>query len=240
MKLRDTVILVVLAHVGLVLIWVCMGGCASNKATEEPGSPAAVSAGTEEEVMPPLAPGVVGEGTTTPITVERTEVESEMVLPEIGRTTPAAEPTETAVEPTPQEITVTVKKGDTLWALSRRYHVPISVIVDRNDIQDANMIREGRELIIPVGAAPAEEPRPKPEAPAAPTGESFTALPAGSAALPVAQDAETTLHTVESGDTIWFLARKYNTTSSAILEANNITDPTRLQIGQELHIPRGE
>ncbi len=73
-----------------------------------------------------------------------------------------------------------------------------------------------------------------------PTVESPTALPAGSDAFPVAEDAGTAVHKVQPGDTIWLLARKYHSDSQKIMDANSITDPTKLQVGQELRIPRGE
>jgi rare lipoprotein A len=45
-------------------------------------------------------------------------------------------------------------------------------------------------------------------------------------------------HTVQAGETVWGLAtRTYHVSPEAILQANNITDPTKLQIGQVLTIP---
>ncbi len=231
MKLRDTVILVVLAHVGLVLVWICMGGCA-NKA-EKPKEP--VAAVTPEKAATELPPTEV-KTEEPPVRVEDTKVPSGVALPETAGPKPTPEPKETPTEPTVQEIKHVVKKGDTLWALSRKYKVPVSAIVDRNDIQDPAKIREGLELIIPVGAAPVEKPESKVETPPA----EAPALAPGSEAVPVAQDAQTTVHKVEPGDTIWNIARKYNTTPEKIMQANNITDPTKLQVGQELRIPKGE
>ncbi len=134
MKLRDTVILVVVAHVGLVLIWICMGGCAKDK-TQEPEEKVAMV--SPEAEMPPATADIISEEPATLITTEPAP------LPEPRVTLPAPEPTLTT-EPSSREITITVKKGDTLWALSRKYHVPVRVIEDRNDIQNPNLIREGR------------------------------------------------------------------------------------------------
>jgi rare lipoprotein A len=45
------------------------------------------------------------------------------------------------------------------------------------------------------------------------------------------------IHTIQAGDTIWELAvKKYHVHIADIMKDNNITDPTHLQIGQELKI----
>lgn len=50
---------------------------------------------------------------------------------------------------------------------------------------------------------------------------------------------ETTTHTVQPGDTLATIAEQYNTTISALMEANNLTpaQANSLQVGQELIIP---
>lgn len=44
---------------------------------------------------------------------------------------------------------------------------------------------------------------------------------------------------VQNGDTLSSIARRYKTTSSALMKDNGITDPTRLRVGQSLKIPAG-
>ena len=44
-------------------------------------------------------------------------------------------------------------------------------------------------------------------------------------------------YAVQAGDTLGEIASRFGTTVSAISQVNNITDPTRLQIGQVLRIP---
>ena len=45
-------------------------------------------------------------------------------------------------------------------------------------------------------------------------------------------------HTVLSGQTVNQIAREYNITVNALVEANNITNPNVLRIGEELLIPK--
>lgn|GEM_PF-2151557 len=47
------------------------------------------------------------------------------------------------------------------------------------------------------------------------------------------------MHVVKKGDTFWKLAKKYNTTVEAIVDANPDVDPLNLQIGQTICIPVG-
>lgn len=46
------------------------------------------------------------------------------------------------------KIIYTIQRGDTLWAISRRYGVPIAQIVMQNRIQNPNLIYAGNKLII--------------------------------------------------------------------------------------------
>ena len=44
-------------------------------------------------------------------------------------------------------------------------------------------------------------------------------------------------HVVASGETISAIAAAYNVRAKDVLDANNITDPTRIKVGQKLFIP---
>ena len=46
-------------------------------------------------------------------------------------------------------VTCTVRPGDTLWAISRRFGTTVAALVQRNDIADPNLIYPGQVLEIP-------------------------------------------------------------------------------------------
>lgn len=45
------------------------------------------------------------------------------------------------------------------------------------------------------------------------------------------------LYTVQSGDTLWKIAEKFNVSLAALIAANNLANPNILHIGQQLSIP---
>lgn len=83
-----------------------------------------------------------------------------------------------------------------------------------------------RGCILPSGVGPKSKPSasPSPVASVAP-------------AVPAAGEAGTE-YTVERGDTLSGIAQKNGVTLPALLEANNLTVESRLQVGQKLKIPR--
>jgi murein DD-endopeptidase MepM/ murein hydrolase activator NlpD len=94
---------------------------------------------------------------------------------------PAAAPAGTGTEP----IRHQVQRGETAFSISRLYDVPVRNIADWNSLSSDLAVREGQQLLIPQGGAPA----PAPAAPAPveePGTGSVTPLPpSASAPLPV-------------------------------------------------------
>lgn len=54
--------------------------------------------------------------------------------------------------------------------------------------------------------------------------------------IPSSQELPYIVYTVRSGDTLWLLSRRYNTTVDAIKKLNGLTSDI-LNIGQQLKIP---
>ena len=49
-------------------------------------------------------------------------------------------------------------------------------------------------------------------------------------------NSETVIHTVVSGDTLYGIARKYGTTVDKLLKLNNLTEESKLQLGQKIRV----
>ena len=55
--------------------------------------------------------------------------------------------------------------------------------------------------------------------------------------IPVSTPQILTNYTVQAGDTLWDLARKFGTSVEAITRLNDLDDPSKISVGQRLRIP---
>ena len=98
------------------------------------------------------------------------------------------------------KTTVTVRSGDTLSSIARRYNTTVSQLVNLNGIKNANAIRVGQKLLLS-----------KPTA--------------------------TKKYTVRSGDTLYTIALRFNTTVSRLATLNRISNVGLIRIGQTIQLP---
>jgi len=97
----------------------------------------------------------------------------------------------------------------------------------------------------PAAAVPAPVVKTQPAAPAAPTPLVTQTAPAKAAASKLAAAttkaepvvASSATYKVAKGDNPYKIAKKLGVTPQELLKANNIDDPTKLQIGQVLKVP---
>ena len=103
----------------------------------------------------------------------------------------------------------TIKSGDTLFKLAMTYRTTVEAIMAINPGINPNNLQIGQVICIP-GSGTTPPPT----------------CPAGSFA-----------YTIKSGDTLYLLAIRFNTTVEAIMRLNPGIDPNNLQIGQVICIP---
>lgn len=104
------------------------------------------------------------------------------------------------------KTTVTVRSGDTLSSIARRYNTTVNQLLTWNKLSNANLIRVGQRLKVSVK----------------------TTSP------PLVQ----TVYTVQPGDTLSAIARKYNTTVSQLVTLNGIKNANAIRVGQKLLLPK--
>jgi murein DD-endopeptidase MepM/ murein hydrolase activator NlpD len=133
---------------------------------------------------------------------------------------------------------VTVAPGETLDSIAHRHGVPVSIIMEANNLASPNAIQAGQRLVIPrYGSAPvapsthATAPAPVLASVASKPVPPLTASP--HAAGPV----NSGVHVVAPGDTLTKIAHQYGKSVAEIAKANNILPYGKLSIGDRIVIP---
>ncbi len=192
------------------------------------------------EIPPPTTAGGEGVQFVTPIspigpitpdvpTALPPELQSATATPS-GLITPTALDLNNVEGNTPSEgssgnpeCQYTVQPGDTLYRIAINNDTTVSGIREANGLS-GDIIQPGQVLTLP-------DCEGNGEGSAAPTTSPPTAAPANPPA------GSSTSYTVQPGDTLFIIAQRYGVSVQAIVNANNLTNPNRLSVGQELVIP---
>lgn len=158
-----------------------------------------------------------------------------------------------------------VKTGDTPWKLAQVYGVSVEDLLAVNRLKDPTIVI-GQELKIPDSTRGSSAPAPQATAPAAPAVRVANATPRQAPAAPavtaVDSDVQDLLgvkdppkpptqrapdknpaavtgktYAVAKGDNPYSIAKKLGVDPNDLLRVNNIDDPRKLQIGQQLKVP---
>jgi LysM repeat protein len=132
----------------------------------------------------------------------------------------------------PSSRTYVVKKGDSLWRISKTQGISIGDLARANNLTKTSSLKIGQKLQIP--SIVKVEPVTTATASVIPTATSSDASAFAAAATPSASDGQ--MYTVKSGDSLWKIARHQNTSVAAIKTANNLTSDM-LKVGQKLYLP---
>lgn len=146
--------------------------------------------------------------------------------------------------------THTVVAGDTLTRIATAHKTSVEALEQANNLADNAAIRVGQVLKIPGKSdASSEKAAVKPVPTTAKTAEAkpapvakTTEAPATpkTAAAPAPKEESSSsekTYTVAKGDNPYSIAKKMKVSYNDLIKANNIQDPTKLQIGQKLIIP---
>ncbi|GIP54958.1 LysM peptidoglycan-binding domain-containing protein [Paenibacillus vini] len=103
-----------------------------------------------------------------------------------------------------------VKKGDTLFDLSKKYQVPLQKLIEANpQIVNPDQLNLGDKVKIPSSAVPVD-----------------------------GEGANVYKHTVKQGDSLWKLAKAWGLPLQSLIQANpQLSDPNVLKVGEVVNIP---
>lgn len=113
----------------------------------------------------------------------------------------------------------TIKKGDSLWSLSKRYGVSVNELYAANGMDKNSVLRIGQQIQIPVDGATATINPVTPEM-----------------YQPSGYNQATTSYTVKRGDNLSRIAQQYDTSVRAIKAANGKSSDV-IRVGETLIIP---
>ena len=176
---------------------------------------APTSVPTAAPTSAPAASATVGSASAaSPTTVPTT----------IPATAAPAVPTATQA----QLANYTLQRGDSLYSVALRFGTSVSAIMAVNSIADARRVFAGQVIRLPLGVNSSPTTAPASSAPtAAPTAAQVAAsAPAG-----------LSTYTVQRGDTLFSIGRKYNVTTAAIIAVNPTINPNRIFAGQVINLP---
>lgn len=115
--------------------------------------------------------------------------------------------------------TYTVKKGDNLWSIAKRYNVSLNELYAANGLNKNSVLRIGQQIQIPVEGGKATVSSISPDT-----------------YQPTSFNQASTSYTVKRGDTLSKIASQYNTSVRAIKAANGKTSDL-IRVGEKLVIP---
>lgn len=158
--------------------------------------------------------------------------------------------------------TYTIKAGDTLYSIARRFNTTVDILLQANPGLDPNYLVVGRIICVPGATI------------TCPTGYTPYVVRAGDTLSSIAHRFNTTVtiliqgnpginpnylvagqkicvpaqptiacptgftnYFIKTGDTLYSIAVKYNTTVNTLLQANPGIDPNSLFVGQEICVP---
>ena len=157
----------------------------------------------------------------------------------------------------PEPVRYTVKRGDTLWGIAKKFGVTVSAVVNANNIRNPNLIYAGEVFIIPhmtsaesfgytlytvrrgdtlwgisrkfgtsINSIVALNGIKNPNLIYA--GEVFK--------IPSARSEQAVIYTVKRGDTLWGISRKFGTTVENLVKLNSVKNPNLIYVGEKLII----
>lgn len=109
----------------------------------------------------------------------------------------------------------TVRPGDTLITIAYRQGVSVGALAQVNGIRVDSWVYVGQRLRLPRGANTPAAPQPRQQ--------------------PPARDGY--YHIVRPGETVAYIAGQYGISSTRLVQANSIRNPSKIYVGQRLLIP---
>jgi stage II sporulation protein D len=147
----------------------------------------------------------------------------------IGQKLIISKNTTSGIKPEINITAYTVKKGDTLWSISKQYNMTVNELKALNNLR-SDYLSIGQKLIINKSTINIVKPEVKPEIKPEIKPEVKPEIKPE-----VKPEINATIYTVKKGDTLWGISKLYNMTVNELKDLNNLKSDV-LSIGQKLII----
>ena len=122
------------------------------------------------------------------------------------------------------DSTYIVKKGDTLYSISRRYELTVAELRTANNLSENDVLQAGQKLTIPSADIT--------------NAAALSAVPEKKGNVPVSEIAKNTeTYSVQKGDTLYSIARRHNIKLYDLLSINNMANDAVIKVGQHIKVP---
>ncbi len=159
----------------------------------------------------------VGQRLVIPVRLTAPATSTPSATPNVPQPTTAPTSIPPTQAPPATTTSYVVQPGDTLGGIALRFNTTIGTIAQLNGITNPNSIFWGQRLVIPSSGNP-------PPPPTQSASSTVTPAPART-------------YVVQPGDTLYRIALRFGISINQIIQANNITNPNRVFVGQVLVIP---
>ena len=230
MKISKVFGFVLCLHLGVIAVLIVQPGCGTTQPPTQTYQQNRTTGLVEQQLSESLIPATSGDDLLDPAFNAGIDAsEDSRYAPnrpdaefaEFEEVTPQLEPivAETVDVAGPSFQAYTVKKGDSLWAISKRYNVSLNELYAANDLNKNSVLKIGQQIQIPVEG-----------------GTATVTSVAADAYQPSDYNMATETYTVKGGDNLSKIAVKYNTSVRALKAANNKTSDL-IRVGEKLMIP---
>ncbi len=117
--------------------------------------------------------------------------------------------------------TYTMKPGDTLWDIARKYGVSLRQLLKVNHVSNSRCLKPGKVIVLPLHVR-AKNARHVPKA-------------GRVTKKPIAKQ-KAVVYILKKGDTLWDVAMRYHVSVRQLMVVNNIVNPNRLRPGMRIRI----
>ncbi|MFS4460815.1 LysM peptidoglycan-binding domain-containing protein [Bdellovibrio sp. HCB2-146] len=128
-----------------------------------------------------------------------------------------------------------IRRGDSLHTIARKFRTSVAYLRDLNDLPRGRRLRVGMKIYVPDRTPLRERSNKsmvaKRAAPAATNAATETTT--------VQESADGRYYIVQSGDSLYTIAKKYSTSVAELQRLNNIRRKSTLKVGMKLRLPGG-